>query len=323
MVVRNAGAQALLIHTGDRTKSDLPLVTGVRLSDLQSGTGVALIGQTVSTITSDPLTPDRAFLAGRLDWNSGYIQTVSVGTAGIRVLATTVIPLAPGSDVRVLQVVGNRLFVGIATASAPALTRGGELRVYETRGTLEWLPAALGSIALAGVPATILPVDARDERLVVAGMVDGASSDSGFVQLVTTKAGLQAESPVAAAMPFSGGAVANVVVDAERTVLVLLADGARIAVYTLGEDNLFLWRRNDVIAPISLLSSDGTRVAAYGFAAADTKNIVQVYQAFSDSLVLRRSAALTNTAGGPSGLAVAVTGLYTLDALRITRTQWP
>ena len=315
MVLRNSGTNAILLHSGDRRKNDPPLVTALRTSDLMSGTGVALIGETATAITSDPHSLDRAYVAGRLDWNSGYIQTISIGTAGIRVVATTVIPLAPGSDIRVLTAVGPRLYVGLAEAPPPSA-----LRVYVAQGS-EWVADQLGSVALAGVPATILAVDGRDERIVVAGMVDGAGSDSGFLQLVTTTGGLSAGSAVAAAAPFVAGALAHVYLEAERTVVVTLADGFRIAVYTLGADDLFLWRRADVGGPFSALHSSGNTLVASGYAAADKKNIVRVFHVLADALLLRRSVALTNLVGGIAAVESTAGEFFTLDAARVTRLR--
>ncbi len=83
MIVRNTGTIAVLIHSGNRLDNDTPLLTLVGLSDLQFGTGVVIDGQTVTALTADPMTTDRLYIAGRLDWSSGYLQAISVASGRI------------------------------------------------------------------------------------------------------------------------------------------------------------------------------------------------------------------------------------------------
>jgi hypothetical protein len=129
--------------------------------------------------------------------------------------------------------------------------------------------------------------------------------------------------PIAAQLPFTAGIATNLLADAERTVLLSMVDGVRIALYTLAEDNSLVWRNHDVRTPASLVHSDGGRIVALGYSVGDRKNILTVYQPLGDMLLPRRAATLTNPAGGIAGLAVGSSWLYLLDALRLTRTNWP
>jgi hypothetical protein len=111
--------------------------------------------------------------------------------------------------------------------------------------------------------------------------------------------------------------------DAERTVLVSLVDGTRIALYTLAEDNALIWRNHDVAASTSLIASESGRIVSLGYSVIDRKNILTVYQPLGDVIAPRRAAALTNTAGGVAAIAIGPSWLYTLDALRLSRITWP
>jgi hypothetical protein len=320
MILRNAGTMAVLIHTGNRLTTDSPLVTLVRLSDLQFGTAVALDGQNVTAITADPLSSDRGYIAGRLDWRSGYIQTFRVVGGRVVILATAVFPLGPGSDVRTLQAIGRTIWLGVAVAEAPAVLLGGELHGYDVNLT----PLADTPFRLAGVPTAVIPVDDGADRIIIAGRIDESETDSGYAQvLLRTGTTWSVRTPILAELPFGAGTTTNLIADAERTVLVSLVDGKRIAQYTLGADHALIWRNRDVRTAASYILSESGRIVSLGYSVTDRKNIVTVYQPLGDALFPRRAAALTNTAGGVAALAVNTPWLYTLDALRFTRISWP
>ena len=290
------------------------------MGDLQFGTGVAIDGQTVTALTADPLTSDRLYIAGRLDWSSGYLQAISVASGRIQVRATTVFPLPPGSDVRSLQAIDRHVWMGIALSHSPSLLLSGQLRCFDS----ELVPVCESPIAVAGIPTSIISIDASDERLVVAGRVDTSGSDTGFVQVLTRDGvSWSVNTPIGAQLPFTSGIATNLLADAQRTVLLSMVDGVRIALYTLAEDNSLVWRKHDVRTPASLVHSDGGRIVAFGYSLVDRKNILTVYQPLGDMLLRRRAAALTNPAGGIAGIAFGSSWLYLLDALRLTRTNWP
>jgi hypothetical protein len=238
----------------------------------------------------------------------------------MQVRATTVFPLPPGSDVRSLQAIGRHIWVGVALSQGPALLLNGQLRGFDSSLT----PLLGAPIAVAGIPTSILPIDGSDERLVVAGRVDTSTSDTGFLQVLSWNGvSWSANTPIGADLPFSAGSATNLLADAERTVLLSMVDGVRIALYTLAEDNAVIWRNHDVRTPASLVHSDSGRIVALGYSVGDRKNILTVYQPLGDMLLPRRAAALTNPAGGIAGIAVGSSWLYFLDALRLTRTNWP
>ena len=320
MIVRNAGSMGVLIHTGNRLTNDIPLITLVRLSDMQFGTAVGLDGLTVTALAADPFTTDRGYIAGRLDWQSGYLQSFRVIGGRIAILGTAVYPLGPGSDVRTIQVVGGRIWIGIATLQTPAVRFGGELLCYSTDLT----PLCDAPVPIAGIPTSIIPIDDGVDRLVIAGRIDESVVDSGFAQvLLRTGSNWAVRPPIAATLPFSAGSATNLMADAERTVLVSLVDGNRIALYTLDADHSLIWRNRDVRVTASHIQSDSGRIVSLGYSVADRKNILTIYQPVGEALFPRRAAALTNTAGGVAALSVSTPWVYTLDALRLSRISWP
>ena len=324
MVVRNTGTVAVLVHQGNRLGNDTPLVTLVRLSDLRFGTGVALDGQTATALCADPRSQDKLYIAGRLDWQTGYIQAVSVATGRVTILGTTVFSLPAGSDVRTIQAIGTRLWVGVARAVGPAALLSGELHGFDVSSARAMLPLPNGSLTVAAIPQVIIPIEDSDDRIVIAGRVDQHSADTGFLQVVLRTGDAWGTRPaVYASAPFNDGAVTYMLQGDERTPLLSIVDGARIALYTLSPEHTFIYRSADVRTPASAITSDGDSVAALGYTIADRKNVVTVYHRVDDTLILRRRAALTNTAGGIAGLSASTPWLYLLDALRLSRTPWP
>jgi hypothetical protein len=185
-------------------------------------------------------------------------------------------------------------------------------------------PLPNGSITVAAIPQVIIPIEDSDDRLVIAGRVDQRSADTGFLQVVLRTGDAWNTRPaVYASAPFSDGAVTYMLQGEERTPLLSVVDGARIALYSLSPEHTFIYRSADVRTPASLIMSDGDSVAALGYSIADRKNLVTVYHRVADTLVLRRRAALTNTAGGVAEITASTPWLYLLDALRLTRTSWP
>jgi hypothetical protein len=185
-------------------------------------------------------------------------------------------------------------------------------------------PLPKGSLAVAAIPQVIMPIEDSDDRLVIAGRVDQRSADTGFMQVVIrTGETWSARPPIYASAPFSAGAVTYMLQGDARTPLLSIVDGARIALYTLTPANTFIYRRADIRAPVSAITSDGDSIATLGYVVADRKNLVTVYHRISDSLVLRRRAALTNIDGGIAGISPSTPWLYLLDARRLSRTSWP
>jgi hypothetical protein len=185
-------------------------------------------------------------------------------------------------------------------------------------------PLPNGSLTVAAIPQVIIPIEDSDDRLVIAGRVDQHSADTGFLQVVLRTGDAWSTRPaVYASAPFSDGAVTYMLQGDERTPLLSIVDGARIALYTLSPEHTFIYRSADVRTQASAIASDGDSVAALGYTIADRKNVVTVYHRIADTLILRRRAALTNTAGGIAGITASTPWLYLLDALRLSRTPWP
>lgn len=324
MIVRNSGTLAVLVHEGNRLGNDTPLITLVRLSDMRFGTGVAIAGQTATSLCADPRGQDKLYLAGRLDWRTGYIQAISVATGRVTILGTTLFSLPAGSDIRTMQAIGTRLWVGVARAVGPAALLGGELHGFDISTPSAMTPLPNGSLAVAAIPQVIIPIEDSDDRLVIAGRVDQRTADTGFLQVVVRSGETWSARPaVYASAPFTAGAVTYMLQGDERTPLLSIVDGVRIALYTLTPAHTFIYRSADIRAPVSAITSDGDSIATLGYVVADRKNLVTVYHRVADTLVLRRRAALTNTAGGVAGVAASTPWLYLLDALRLTRTSWP
>ena len=324
MVVRNAGTVAVLVHTGNRLDNDTPLLTLVRLSDMQFGTGVALDGQTATAISADPRSQDKLFVAGRLDWRTGYLQAISVAAGRITVLGTTLFSLPAGSDVRTLQAIDTHVWVGVARAVGPAALLSGELHGFDVVSPRAMTPLPNASFAVAAIPQAIIPIDDSDDRLVIVGRVDQRTADTGFLQVVTRSGdGWRARPAVAASAPFSDGAVTYMLQGDERTPLLSVVDGARIALYSLTPAHTLVYRAADIRTAASVIASDGDRIATFGYVIADRKNLVMVYHRIADILVPRQRASLANIAGGIAGVSASTPWLYLLDALRLSRTPWP
>jgi hypothetical protein len=232
--------------------------------------------------------------------------------------------LPAGSDVRTMQAIGTRLWVGVARAVGPAALLGGELHGFDISSPSALTPLPNGSLAVAAIPQVIIPIEDSDDRLVIAGRVDQRSADTGFLQVVVRSGETWSARPaVYASAPFTAGTVTYMLQGDERTPLLSIVDGVRIALYTLTPAHTFIYRSADIRAPVSAITSDGDSIATLGYVVADRKNLVTVYHRVADTLVLRRRAALTNTAGGVAGVAASTPWLYLLDALRLSRTSWP
>lgn len=308
------GDVSLLLYAGDFGKSFAPELTIVLPATLQRSTTLRLPGMDATALTAVVNAPNQFVVAGRLNWNSLYVQIYEVRGTTFVLRSTHITPLATGASVTALYATDQRIMLAVAAKVAPTAELQGQLLVFARQPSNQYEQLVVNVASLAGVATTIRAIDDADERVIVAGYVPGATK-TGFIQSLHLRTRAY-ESLFVLPRPYPITDLVSYSVLRGLTRLHLL-----FAAQTQGIAVLHYDERNGVMAQYQLpldvaatkLDEYADQLAVIGFDSSRRLNVTSVYQWSMDRLQLRRTITHANRDGGIVGIALHGTRLIFVD----------
>ena len=305
MIDSTTGEYAVVFYAGNPQKSLAPELTIINPVSHQLTATVRLPGIDATALTAVVNRPNQFVVAGRLNWDTMYVQIYDVRGTSFVLRATHLYPLPNGSQVTALYATDRRVFVGMSVITPPAAYASGRLVVFERISTTTIIASALPTLTLAGVPTVIRAVDDADALVVTAGYV-AHSSPSGFVQAVQLRNDrYELRSASLRSVPVTDVALHAVLNGLTRLHLVFAAQSQGLAVLQLDESSGGISQyQNALPIPASKLDRYADQLAVIGFDPVRRMTVSSVYQWSVDRLLLRRTITHTNRDGGIVGVAL-------------------
>ena len=223
-----------VLHQGDIANADMPQLG---LIDPQTMTSVAtqdLIGINGLVMAIDPGNPLQIIVAGRLNWQSNYVQIYDVSTNAF-VLVGEYMFVTPG-DVTALYAANQRLYVGVSVPKIPSPMATGQIISIDISDPQTLVTLGL-PIAIAGIPNAIVGVDDSDSLFAVAGSLSQISGAAkGFVQGIQRRSGvLVATTSVALPYAIQTMALRSTLVALQRTNILYAGDSHQLTQLTIAD----------------------------------------------------------------------------------------
>ena len=224
----------VVLHQGDIANADTPQLA---IIDPQTMTSVAtqnLIGINGRVMTIDPRNPLQIIVAGRLNWQSNYVQIYDVSTSAFVLLGEFTF-VATG-DVTTLYAANQRLYVGVTVPKIPSPMATGQIISIDISDPQSLVTLGL-PIAIAGIPNAIVGIDAGDSLLAVAGSLPQITGDAkGFVQGIQRRSGvLVATTSVTLPYAIQTMALRSTLVALQRTNILYVGDTHQLTQLTIAD----------------------------------------------------------------------------------------
>jgi hypothetical protein len=309
------GKYAVLLYAGDALKKRMPELALVDPKKRQIVATLRLPGIDATVLTAVVNKSNQLVVAGRLNWNSLYVQVYDVRANSFVLKATHIAPLNDRSQVTALYATDRRVFIGLAVTTPPATRATGQLVVFERTSptTITELPYA--SHSLAGVPTVIRAVDDADMLVVTAGYVPQTKTSTGFIQSVKWKNDrYELQTAVLRSVPVTDLAWHAVLNGLTRLHLLFVAQTQGLAILQLDESNgMVAQYQNTLPIVASKLDRQADQLAVIGFDAARRVTVTSVYQWSVDRLFLRRTITHRNRDGKLIGVVLSPLNLLSAD----------
>lgn len=323
LIDSTSGAYSILLSVGDPSKMRVPELTLLNPSQRQFVATVRLPGVDATAITAVVNQPNQFVVAGRLNWDSMYVQVYDVRPTSFVLRATHIYPLAPGAQVTALYATDRRVFVGLATVTAPATRPTGQLVVFERISNTSMIDVPVVSNTLAGVPTVIRAADDSDDLIVTAGYVPEAKASTGFIQAIKWRGNrYEPFSASLRSVPITDLVWHAVLKGVTRVHLLFAAQTHGLAVLQLDESNGAIAQYQSPLPIVaSKLDRQADQIAVIGFDTVRRVTVTSVYQWSIDRLFLRRTITHANRNGGIVGVALSQLHLLFADTawLRFAR----
>lgn len=301
------GEHYVLLYAGDIQKNRPPELVLINPIQKQTTTTLRLPGVDATALTAVVNRPNQLVVAGRLNWDSMYVQVYDVRATSFVLRASHIYPLASGAQVTALYATDQRVFVGLAVPTAPVQRPIGQLVVFERTAAMRMIDVPMASNLLAGVPTVIRAIDDADGLIVTAGYVPQATTPSGFVQAVQWRNSHY--EPMSASLrpvPIVDLAVHSVLKGLTRLHLLFVAQTQGLAVLQFDEFNGNVAQyQNPLPIAASKLDRQIDQLAVIGFDHTRRVTVTSVYQWSIDRLFLRRTITHANRDGGIVGVALS------------------
>lgn len=183
-----ATGNLVVLHQGDIRNGDVPqleIIDPLTMNILATQDLVGINGQ---EMTLDPQNPLQIIVAGRLNWQSNYVQIYDVRTNAFALIGE--FTFATSENVTSLYATNQTLYVGQTVINIPSLIPSGQIISIDLHD-----PAAMQitgtPFAVAGIPNAIVGIDDSDSVMAIAGalpLTSGASK--GFVQGIQRRNGV-------------------------------------------------------------------------------------------------------------------------------------
>jgi len=222
------------LHQGDVANADTPQLA---IIDPQTMTSVAtqnLIGINAQVMAIDPGNPLQIIVAGRLNWQSNYVQIYDVSTNAFVLLGEYT--FVTTGDVTALYAVNQRLYVGVAVPKIPSPMATGQMISIDISEPQTM--ATMGApVAVAGVPNAIVGIDGGDSLLAIAGSLPQLSGAAkGFVQGIQRRSGvLVATTSVILPYAIQTMAFRSTLVALQRTNILYVGDTHQLTQLTIAD----------------------------------------------------------------------------------------
>ncbi len=222
------------LHQGDIANADMPQLA---IIDPQTMTSVAtqyLIGINGRVIAIDPGNPLQIIVAGRLNWQSNYVQIYDVSTSAFVLLGEFTF-VATG-DVTALYAANQRLYVGVSVPKIPSPMATGQIISIDISEPQTM--ATMGApVAVAGVPNAIVGIDGGNSLLAIAGSLPQITGDAkGFVQGIQRRSGvLVATTSVILPYAIQTMAFRSTLVALQRTNILYVGDTHQLTQLTIAD----------------------------------------------------------------------------------------
>ena len=222
------------LHQGDIANADTPQLA---IIDPQTMTSVAtqnLIGINGRVMTIDPRNPLQIIVAGRLNWQSNYVQIYDVSTSAFVLLGEFTF-VATG-DVTALYAANQRLYMGVSVPKIPSPIATGQIISIDISDPQTM--ATMGvPVAVAGIPNAIVGIDDGDSLVAIAGslpQITGAAK--GFVQGIQRRSGvLVATTSVTLPYAIQTMALRSTLVALQRTNILYVGDMHQLTQLTIAD----------------------------------------------------------------------------------------
>ena len=318
-----SGEQAVLLYAGDVNKAFAPELVLVNPAQQRVITTLRLPGVDATALTAVVNRPNQIVVAGRLNWDSLYLQVYDVRATSFVLQATHIYSLPGASHVTALYATDRRILVGLALMTPPATRPTGQLVVFERLSHARMNDVSVAPNTLAGVPSVIRAVDDADGLIVTAGYVPQATSSSGFVQVVRWRDNrYEPHTALFRPVPITDLVWHAVLKGLTRVHLLFAAQSQGLVVLQLDEINGAVAQYQNVL-PIaaSKLDRHADQIAVVGFDTTRRVTTTSVYQWSVDRLFLRRTITHANRDGKIVGVALSSLHLLFADTawLRFAR----
>lgn len=316
------GDKSLLLYAGDSTKALMPELIIVNPAMQQVQSTLRLPGVDATALAAIANVPNQFVVAGRLNWDSLYLQIYDVRDATFVLKGTHIAPLPGGSTITALYATDQRIMIALAHKTTPAAYPSGQLVVFERLTEQRYMQLTVATDPIAGVATSIRAIDNSDDQLVLAGFVPGKKY-TGFVQsLRWTGTAYTSQFVLPRAQPVTDLATYALVRGLTRVHLVFGAQTQGLAVLQLDEKTGGM---SQVVSTLPIVASkldqNADQLAVMGFDTVSRKNVTSVYQWSVDRLQLRRTITHSNRDGGIVGIVLYGTSIAFADTawLRFSR----
>ena len=222
------------LHQGDIATADIPQLV---LIDPLAMTSVAtqnLIGINGRVMTIDPRNPLQIIVAGRLNWQSNYVQIYDVSTSAFVLLGEFTF-VATG-DVTALYAANQRLYVGVSVPKIPSPIATGQIISIDISDPQALVTLGL-PIAVVGIPNAIVGIDDGDSLVAIAGSLPQITGVAkGFVQGLQRRSGvLVATTSVTLPYAIQTMALRSTLVALQRTNILYAGDSHQLTQLTIAD----------------------------------------------------------------------------------------
>jgi hypothetical protein len=222
------------LHQGDIATADIPQLVLIDPLTMTSGAIQNLIGINGRVMTIDPRNPLQIIVAGRLNWQSNYVQIYDVSTSAFVLLGEFTF-VATG-DVTALYAANQRLYVGVSVPKIPSPIATGQIISIDISDPQAMAPLGL-PIAVVGIPNAIVGIDDGDSLVAIAGSLPQITGVAkGFVQGLQRRSGvLVATTSVTLPYAIQTMALRSTLVSLQRTNILYAGDSYQLTQLTIAD----------------------------------------------------------------------------------------
>ena len=222
------------LHQGDIATADIPQLVLIDPLTMTSGAIQNLIGINGRVMTIDPRNPLQIIVAGRLNWQSNYVQIYDVSTSAFVLLGEFTF-VATG-DVTALYAANQRLYVGVSVPKIPSPIATGQIISIDISDPQAMAPLGL-PIAVVGIPNAIVGIDDGDSLVAIAGSLPQITGVAkGFVQGLQRRSGvLVATTSVTLPYAIQTMALRSTLVALQRTNILYAGDSHQLTQLTIAD----------------------------------------------------------------------------------------